>query len=437
MKKDLYYSLKKDASEVRNCITTYIKYIIGITSFTGLSSFIVNSNFSPENKLYLILFIMICLIFLFEVIWYKFKSHNRYIGYIQLLSQEHRYIEISGLTEKELKNKSYITDYKKFVKKIDDQKEGESKIAPSDYDSWEHMMSRLNDHHFQNINEDDELKKSRALKSTSDSKFVFVVSDKLYPHIKINDYDRKFFDKIIWTLYGKKRTSKRALVDNFNLLFNPNFKYSSEFFGIDRKYVSYGWKYPRKITQIATISIFLLAVSFFVFMSWQWEIADSISEVDWKITRYPLFLASINIGILIWWYLRYIRNLKDIVYGKDSIDGYCWSFFPYRVKYLNNVFGYIPIYFSRNFIRFFKSNIYLRNFKNSSDVRKTIDSEIKQNYEEVYSVVSEKLKQNETIDTFFTDKLIESYHKKLKGYGEFNLEEKLVHSIVKNSFKIS
>ncbi len=84
-----YDFLRKEVDALRNCITTYMGFVIGGSgaAFLGISIMekTVNSSFNPAFILF-VLSLMVTLVL--YILYYKFNSHNRHIGYCKLLNQE-------------------------------------------------------------------------------------------------------------------------------------------------------------------------------------------------------------------------------------------------------------------------------------------------------------------------------------------------------------
>ncbi len=87
-----YELLKDEIDIIKRSILQFIGFIISIA---GIAVAIAKIFFNPEERhdnsviiLGVIAGGLVVITLLFEIIWYKFKSHNRFSGYIQLLTQE-------------------------------------------------------------------------------------------------------------------------------------------------------------------------------------------------------------------------------------------------------------------------------------------------------------------------------------------------------------
>ena len=69
-----YENLKKDTAEIRQCITRYIGYIVSISGFSGILKIFFEGT-SPKNTQLVLSLSLVITTLLFEIIWYKFKSH--------------------------------------------------------------------------------------------------------------------------------------------------------------------------------------------------------------------------------------------------------------------------------------------------------------------------------------------------------------------------
>ena len=378
-----YQILKSDTAEIRSCITRYIGYIISVTGFSGVLRFFFEFSPSAMGSLILLSFSIIVVTFLFEIIWYKFKSHNRYVGYIQLMMQEVDAIPLAVYREEkdakgntirkkeavlsleQLDDKDYISNYQDYL---------DRKLPKgiNDLFSWEFMMSRLHGIHFTKKNM---THAEASLNSAVEkSRFVFSVPKHLQKYINIGNHDLTFFDRVVIPMYLNKN-SKHFLLYFFHYLgylFSDNSKRLLDHLHIDKSYVVNGWRYPKKITQIAFTSVIAIYLLFVYYLSQGYDRIDWDEIVNQSVKLgpeqlIPFVLLLINTGCILFWLLRYIRGLKEIVYGKNSIDFYCWMFFVFRNQMLNNK-DVIPVIFSRAFVRYFKANMYSNVYESNSEI---------------------------------------------------------------------
>ena len=386
-----YQNLRSDTAEIRSCITRYIGYIIAIAGFSGLLKYILETRSNESNDIMsnlLILAISIVIItFFFEIIWYKFKSHNRFVGYMQLLMQEIDAIPIQNeyvISEEQVDQKDYIKNYKKYLNQKPDK-------GLKDFYSWEFVMSRLHGNFYGK--REYRRKEAALIKAIGKTKFVFSVPDNLYPYIELDDHDQSFFEGILFPQY--LRNNSLSFMNRFRSYFRYLYTMDAEIIlddlKIDKRYVVNGWRYPKKITQIGFTAVFVIYAYFlYTFLKYYIKIVEidrylegnSLGEdsillwtkmIDYIFKIYHskgtelLQISELVMASLLgattfffgFWVFKYVRKLKDLVYGRDSIDFYCWMFLIYRTQMLNDK-GLVPVFFSRSFIRYFKTNLYSR-----------------------------------------------------------------------------
>lgn len=95
--------------------------------------------------------------------------------------------------------------------------------------------------------------------------------------------------------------------------------------------MSNGWKYPKKITQIAFISLSLLIIMF-VFTLWN-DFEFSFNDIQLN-NFYPILLTILVIIFFLFWNNRYLNGLTKLINGIGSIDYYCWAFLFLEHKFL-------------------------------------------------------------------------------------------------------
>lgn len=84
-----YEFIRKELSELRNCITTYMGFVIGGSGivFFGIAALSEYGKICGNTVFaFLISSIIVSLVLI--VLFYKFNSYNRYAGYCKLLNQE-------------------------------------------------------------------------------------------------------------------------------------------------------------------------------------------------------------------------------------------------------------------------------------------------------------------------------------------------------------
>lgn len=162
---------------------------------------------------------------------------------------------------------------------------------------------------------------------------------------------------------------RRLFIDINNLFISiKRMKIEETGIKIDKKYVTTGWLYPKKVLQIVTIPFVLLYFAFFIITFWKLDALISKAGIyGTEFYLYWVILAVICTVLLVIFFNRYIGQLKNVIYGTASPDFYCWSFFISRIQLLNS-YGIVPVYFSRSFIRFYKSRLILSHFRNEIEI---------------------------------------------------------------------
>ncbi|MEM6734562.1 MAG: hypothetical protein AAF620_00710 [Bacteroidota bacterium] len=415
-----YQNLRNDTAEVRACITRYIGYIISAAGFSGaLRIFFGNNIGSFEAQFALMIVTLIIITLLFEVIWYKFASHNRFVGYIQLLMQELDAIPIRTkvrdengdssikryLTDEQLKDKEYIKRYQDF---LDDKPDK----GIEDFYSWDFVISRLHSIFYSNKKEEE--REKSILQSIKNSRFVFSISPQLYPFIEVSDKDQSFFKEILFPLYIRQKSKKFIpnIFKYFRFLYSTKAKILLDDISIEDRYVANGWRYPKKITQIAYTVILVIFVYISYSISQEYPFIgfkEVFTAEIWKTDIEPIAYFLVALAFVVFWTLRYVKNLKDLIYGKCSIDFYCWMFFLYRTQLLYNR-GIIPVFFSRAFVRYFKSKLYSRILE------------------------ANKLRLLNVLPDIASKKL-DDYQNALNSNKDFDEELRKIHCVVKEAFK--
>lgn len=94
-----YEFIRKELTELKNCITTYTGFVIGGSgiAFFG-SSALTESEKLNENIVFAFLISSIIVSLVLMILFYKFNSHNRFAGYCKLLNQE-KYDPMTPITQ--------------------------------------------------------------------------------------------------------------------------------------------------------------------------------------------------------------------------------------------------------------------------------------------------------------------------------------------------
>lgn len=318
-----YEILKSEVKDIKSCITRYVSYIIGTNGIVLLSyklliyKYLTSERPSTTEEIitelnsfssfynYMPIFAVVIIFSLYFVLSYKFGSHNRYIGFIQLLSQEVKYLKID-----DSKNHSI-----QATKNLDEGYTSDEIIEediPSTIISWESTISRFNSKL---------TPKSFPKRHYDNLDFRFLINKDLkYSNLKeyVDGKDsynviQGFLKNTIWDYYYKNIRTK-------------NYYY---------KYDVKSWRYPAYIFFLVFIQISILIPVFLI------------------IPFSPLFKVILFslMGICM---LYFLYDMYQIMYNKKSVNYYCWSFFTYRVQLLNT-FKIRPVFYSTSFARYFKA----------------------------------------------------------------------------------
>lgn len=205
-----YELLKSEVDTIKKSILQFIGFILSIAGIAvAIGKIFLNPGDGKDNNVIMLGAIVAGLVattLLFEIIWYKFKSHNRLVGYIQLLTQE---IGFVNLTE-DIKKKESTHD-KSY---LDNVKIGENTdIYSQKLFTWEYMMMRLN-------NADFDDSKERILESIQKAHFKFSIPvSKEYKNIRIDLRDhlaQDFFKNVVKVLYKPNKKLGRMLIDKIH-----------------------------------------------------------------------------------------------------------------------------------------------------------------------------------------------------------------------------
>lgn len=416
-----YHILKTDAAEIRASISRYIGYIITVTGLSGIIKFYFDNTLSGTATLILFFLSLVVLTLLFEVVWYKFKSHNRLIGYIQVLMQEIDAIPYRIIKKKgHWKNKTYLKRWRNY-------KLSPKKKRLEDFYGWEFAMSRYNSNVLFAKEETEQDRIDSYTDAINKCNYVFSLPKKWMPYTEQMDCNKKdgtpcdrdveFFEKITLPIYFYDNAFplRTHFYKYFKFLFSD--KAESEplkNIDVENRYLSYGWEYPRKITQIACIAAFMVYMFLIVFVIKNYDLnlfgvsadAGLFGGLDFKLEMTFPYLAIISSTCIIgFWINRYVKELIELLYGKFSIDYYCWQFFVYRIQMLNSK-KLVPVFYSRSYLRYFKCKTYSKFL------------EVNQNY------IEDKLSENKTESDVQRHKSIfKTYREKLNAHKRFDPKE--------------
>lgn len=281
-----YQIIKQELNEIKNCITKYVAILFGESGISFFLTIYIKEKEFSDNSFPLILFLLFSIaltLSIFYVLIYKFKSHNRYAGYLKLINQESDLIAIEGKTE----SFSIIT--------------------------WELVMSKL-------INSPDS--KNYPKERFSKLKFRGIKESELIE---------------MWTLLHspKKKIDKYAffkgliiILDQLTLLGTFKKVFFKKMFERPK-----AWGYPVSIANVVYVfTLFFLGLGVYI-----WAGSSEIYNLSQLLI---IILFSFPILLMIY---RSFRDIHKLVYGSKTIESYCWQLLFPRVEILNQ-FNCIPTY---------------------------------------------------------------------------------------------
>ena len=367
-----YKLLRVDLAEIRAQITKYMGFIISILGGAGILSRVFFGEVgSAVGVLLVMLFTMMVTTLLFEIIWYKFRSHNRHAGYIQMLSHEIAYAPLPPPhQEQEGQYKAYLDT---IVEGYYRNQAGQAMDSGPDFvsrlrevHSWEFVLSRYRRTTGASGN--------RWLRPLEKSKYAYALGASLrYSDFrdangeffnraatgKVKDYDLSFYEEVVMHMTGRRRVGlltrlRHGFANIISQQANPAHLYDTKQMKIMDSYRFHGWRYPRKLTQMGGIGMAIM----FIFSAYEAAKHHAVGfgavQFDWLKTFEIGSVLLAMAFMLLLWLGRYCYGVLDLESRYESIDYYCWSFLPFRIQFLNGR-GIMPLYFSRDFIRFMKS----------------------------------------------------------------------------------
>jgi len=329
-----YKLLKVDIIEIKQCITRYVGYIIGSNGVAFLIFGYLKRGetgsmaFSDTTVLIIQCFIITSL---YYVLVYKFKSHNRYVGYTQLLSNEALHYSIEQRDEEISFTESLD------VNSGSDPINMES-ISYSIF-TWDSLMNFWNSR---------TSPKSYPKGYYDKLDFRFILP-KGRSYSDVGEFDGKnpiqlFIENILWRVNFQSQGSTRKLYAKFK---------------------SKSWNYPFHLLILSIIPV-IVAVIFILMGN---------DQIGFKVIVLVILLAC--------WVYNIMATLA-VLNGQHTIDYMSWAFLSFRVKMLNN-YGVRPFYYSLHFNRYFKSLILLKKIKEIIDSAERTEL-VKQGYFEGFNV---------------------------------------------------
>ena len=328
-----YELLKKDLTDMKQYINTYLGYIIGSN---GVLMVIASIFFKGNPNETLIMFglfyvSLITLFLLYNIIRYKFNSHNKLAGFVRLISQENDYSKYNGNNDN-----SHI--------KIN---EPNGIIL-----SWEYIMAR-----WETSIEQSKCPKNKFKRLKFDFDFN---NDDTYKKTNYEAIKEHFLCDLIFKNNRKKKFWRNILSLKRN----------------SRKYAKYhfdSWKYPRNVfNSFFTIYLFISVVIVLLISNAEINNCVNVFNYSFELSPEILYLVWFFPSIL---FLLYFRiDLYRVLQKDKSSDYYCWSFLPFRVKQLNQ-YSIVPVFSSTFYYRYSNSLKYLHQLNDLIKTGKNTDKE--------------------------------------------------------------
>jgi hypothetical protein len=298
-----YEIIRNEMQNIKSCITSYLSLIIGTSGISIFAVSYIEIRKEPIEIITIIyFFVAILLTAIYYVLIYKFISHNRYAGYLRLISQEVKF----GLLHPENETNN-ANSKQNFIDK--------------DILVWELCMCKLNN------------------AKPIDDFPIELWQDKLFFNFNSHGKPIPFQNEPnIWS-------AKNILIKVWNKLkiSGPEIDHLSIWEGIFllirgifNKEISRSWKYPLYVTYMVLV-FNLMFLSLFIY--YNTDEKGFLTTVG--LTSKVVIVSLIAIYILLWY--GCIKELHKIMLGSKTINSFCWKFLQFRIEALNQ-FGYIPYY---------------------------------------------------------------------------------------------
>jgi hypothetical protein len=300
-----YDSIKTELGSLRTSISTFIMISIGGSIFGSFFVFLSKSSAASYSlPITLSLFVALFLLSIYYILIYKFISHNRYVGYLSLISQE------------------------SFLKKINKPRRLKFSRS-SNLIAYEYCMSKLQAYYNRQYDKIFFAKEFPLEFWSKTLKFEFVKNgqkidlwNNYYNTKELENHWYKF--KIYQPASDKKKFRKGLL-----LLLK----------GLWKEENSNSWKYPFYVTYAIFLNFFLyLGIALWYYI----EQVRYIGFDEYKtyfLTGYFLMILIVMAII----FFKSVGELHSIMNGSKTINAFCWRFLQFRVEYLNAI-GIKPFY---------------------------------------------------------------------------------------------
>jgi hypothetical protein len=290
---DEYKLLRTEILDIRNCITDYMGFLLGGSCLAlGLLGFLYNGRSMDRVELglnsvqaigYLSGVFSVLVTLVAVILAYKFKSHNRYVAYCRLLSQE-QWMNVPD----SIRNGSAV--------------------------GWEWCLTILYEEQYE-----------KSIKRNLDERTNHIIEHQFAESGYIRDiYDgyKKYEDREVWNSFVFLRGLLHVFyspVKMVNIVLNKLISSRKK----KPKLINTSWIFPRPIV----LSVFVITMVFVLV-----GIVNTVLAKDMML--WFAFIFVIEYQLYMWWNLfRQIYHILDRD-GYDTIDAYQWRFMPIRDAYL-------------------------------------------------------------------------------------------------------
>ena len=292
-----YELISAELHSIRNCITSYISYLIGSSGIgVCIISYFKTLQISHSLSLFITVSTTLVISAMHYILIYKYNSHNRYAGYLRLISQEISLASIKKKNGREQKKIEHLICWELCVSMLNNA--SKRKGFPEKY--WRDILKfRMAQNGMVLSFKNDPEKIKKVLVS------------------KWNDLN-----------FACPRIDKHAFWRGISLLIS----------GIIKRDNSKSWKYPLYTSYVVIIfNLYYLALSGYCF--WAYTTSTTLAELSYVIvTGYFVILAVI---LTIW--QRNVVEMYRLMLGSKTVDAFCWKFLQYRIEAVNQ-YGLVPTY---------------------------------------------------------------------------------------------
>jgi hypothetical protein len=277
--KDEYQIIRGEMQRLKNCITTYMGWVLGGFGLSVISTYAVRDslfedgvvdNAAPVAVALLLLAITISMVL--YVIFYKFNSHNWYAGYCKLLNQE-QFWRVDGAN---------------------------LSVVDIDVMSWETCVGILRD--------------SNGRKNP--------FKDVIIELVNANVISSEEAEGRKSVLGSEKSAGWEALSEGLRLIFLGRCKESTPS----------SWQFPLYVVRVfLTLCAIYLVLSLYAIIPAFLVLICGVANLS----DFCLCLAyAVLLSVIAFIWIRFVVKLHKVMVGSSSVDAYCWRFLPIRFKFI-------------------------------------------------------------------------------------------------------